>query len=139
MLACENQGTGYPLLGCLLKRNDMAAAKELLAAYEDEWSATWLYTRALVAFPEVPASGQQAPRLVQDARSANQHVPVILACAEPAVTSRNGYITMGGADEATDYVRDCGRAWRETPVAVAWLNKLVSALPRKPRGSSTAH
>ena len=84
--------------------------KELLAAYEDEWSAYWLYTRALVAFREGHASEQQAVRLVQDAWSANQHVPAILAGAEPAVTSRSGYITMGGADEATDYVRDYGPA-----------------------------
>ena len=135
----DNQGVRYLLLGCLIKRNDMAAVKELLAAYEDEWSAYWLYTRALVAFREGNEAEQQALRLVQDAWSANQHVPAILAGAEPPVTSRSGYITVGGADEATDYVRDCGPAWRQTPGAVAWLNKLVSALPRKPRGSPTAH
>jgi len=113
----DNQGIRYLLLGCLLKRNDIAAVKELLAAYEDEWGAHWLYTRALVAFREGHASERQAVRLVQDAWSANQHVPAILAGAEPAVTSRSGYITMGGADEATDYVRDCGPACRQTPGA----------------------
>jgi hypothetical protein len=46
---------------------------------------------------------------------------------------------MGGADEATDYVRDCGPAWSQTPGAVAWLNKLVAALPKKPRACGTAH
>ena len=46
----DNQGIRYLLLGCLLRRDDAAAVKELLAAYEDEWSAYWLYTRALVAF-----------------------------------------------------------------------------------------
>ena len=135
----DNQGIRYLLLGCLLKRNDIAVVKELLAAYEDEWSAYWLYTRALVAFREGLAPEQQAVRLVQDAWSANQHVPAILAGAEPAVTSRSGYITTGGADEATDYVRDCGPAWRQTPGAVAWLNQLVAALPKKPRASGTAH
>jgi tetratricopeptide (TPR) repeat protein len=55
------------------------------------------------------------------------------------VTSHSGYITMGGADEATDYVRDCGPAWRQTPGAVAWLNQLVAALPKKPRTSGTVH
>ena len=135
----DNQGIRYLLLGCLLKRNDIAAAKELLAAYEDEWSAYWLYTRALVAFREGHASEQQAARLVKDAWSVNQYVPAILAGAEPPVTSRSGYITMGGADEATDYVRDCGPAWRQTSGAVAWLNKLVAGLPKKPRASGTAH
>ena len=126
----DNQGIRYLLLGCLLKRSDISAVNELLAAYEDEWSASWLYTRALVAFREGHAAEQQAARLVQDAWSANQHVPAILAGAEPPVTLVSGYITMGGADEATEYVRDCGPAWRQTPGAVAWLNKLVAALPR---------
>jgi len=135
----DNQGIRYLLLGCLLKRDDIAAVKELLAAYEDEWSAYWLYTRALLAFREGHAPEQQAVRLVQDAWSANQHVPAILAGAEPAVTSRSGYITMGGSDEATDYVRDCGPAWRQTPGAVAWLNRHVAALPKKPRTSGTVH
>jgi tetratricopeptide (TPR) repeat protein len=136
----DNQGIRYLLLGSLLRRDDVAAVNELLAAYKDEWSAYWLYTRALVAFREGHAAEQQAARLVKDAWSANQHVPAILAGTEPpAVTSDKGYITMGGADEATDYVRDCGPAWSQTPGAVAWLNKLVAALPKKPRASGTAH
>ena len=135
----DNQGIRYLLLGRLLRLDDVAAVKELLAAYKDEWSAFWLYTRALVAFREGHAADQQAARLVQDAWSANQHVPAILAGAEPPLTSDGDYITVGGADEATDYVRDCGPAWRQTPGAVAWLNKLVAALPEKPRESGTTH
>jgi hypothetical protein len=68
---------------------------------------------------------------LQDAWSANQHVPAILAGTKPPVTSESGYITMGGADEATDYVRDCGPAWHQTPGAVAWLNKLVAHLAKE--------
>jgi hypothetical protein len=82
----DNQGIRYLLLGCLLRRDDAAAVKELLAAYKDEWSACWLYTRALVAFREGHASEQQAARLVQDAWSANQHLPAILAGTKPPVT-----------------------------------------------------
>ena len=52
--------------------------------------------------PEGHAAEQQTAQLVQDAWSANQHVPAILAGAVPPVTSESGYITMGGADEATD-------------------------------------
>jgi tetratricopeptide (TPR) repeat protein len=135
----DNQGVRYLLLGCLLRRDDAAAVKKLLAAYKDEWSACWLYTRALVAFREGHAAEQHVARLVQDAWSTNQHVPAILAGTEPPVASDSGYITMGGADEASDYVRDCGPAWRQTPGAVAWLNKLVAALPKKPPASRTAH
>ena len=48
----DNQGIRYLLLGCLLRHDDAAAVKTLLAAYKDEWSACWLYTRALVAFQD---------------------------------------------------------------------------------------
>jgi tetratricopeptide (TPR) repeat protein len=135
----DNQGIRYLLLGCLLRCDDAAAVKKLLAAYKDEWSACWLYTRALIAFRDGQAAEKKITRLVQDAWSANQHVPAILAGTKPPVSSDNGYITMGGADEATDYVRDCGPAWHQTPGAVTWLNKLAAALPKKPRASATAH
>src|SRR5208337_3673882 len=39
----DNQGIRYLLLSCLLRRDDAAALKKLLAAYKDEWSASWLY------------------------------------------------------------------------------------------------
>src|SRR3977135_3765348 len=83
--------------------------------------------------------GEKTVRLVQDAWSANQHVPGILAGTKPPVISDSGYITMGGADEATDYVSDCGPAWHQTPGAVVWLNKLVTILPNKPRAPGTVH
>lgn len=127
----DNQGIRYLLLGCLLRRDDAVAVKKLLAAYEDG-SACWLYSRALVAFRDGHAAQQQALQMVQDAWSANQHVPAILAGTKPPAASDNGYTTMGGADEATDYVRDCGPAWHQTPGAVAWLNKIVATLPQKP-------
>ena len=53
--------------------------------------------------------------------------------------SDNGYITMGGPDEATYYVSDCGPAWHQTPGAVVWLNKLVAILPKKPHAPETVH
>ena len=70
----DNQGIRYLLLGCLLRQDDAAAVKTLLAAYKDEWSACWLYTRALAAFRDGHAT-EKKTMLVQDAWSANQHVP----------------------------------------------------------------
>jgi hypothetical protein len=55
--------------------------------------------RALVAFRE--SSDELATALVKDAWSANQHVPAILAGTKPAMSSNDGYIIMGGPDEAT--------------------------------------
>jgi tetratricopeptide (TPR) repeat protein len=131
----DNQGIRYVLAGCLLKQDNYSALKELLAAHEDG-SAFWLYTRALVAFRE---SDEQAAALVKNAWAANQHVPAILAGAKPEVRSDDGYITMGGPDEATYYISECGAAWHRTPGAVAWLTKLAATLPPKRRTRATMH
>ena len=134
----DNQGIRYVVAGCLLKQDNYSALKELLAAHEDG-SAFWLYTRALVAFRESEGGDEQAAALVKDAWAANQHVPDILAGTKPAVSSNEGYITMGGPDEATYYVTECGAAWHRTPGAVAWLTKLAATLAPKRRTRATMH
>ena len=58
-------------------------------------------------------------------------MPAILAGTKPAVSSNSGYVTMGGPDEATYYVTECGSAWQRTPGAVAWLTKLATTLASK--------
>ena len=135
----DNQGIRYLLLGSLLRRDDIPALKTLLADYPDEWSVYWLYTRALIAYREDQASAPATLKLLKDARSANEHVPAILAGTKPAMLSSIGYVTAGGADEATDYVRECGAAWRETPGAVEWLVSATSAGPTKRRASKAPH
>ena len=61
-----------------------------------------------MAFRESGDSDEQAAAQVRDAWSANEHVPAILAGTKPAVKSNEGYITMGGPDEATYYVMESG-------------------------------
>jgi tetratricopeptide (TPR) repeat protein len=134
----DNQGIRYVLAGCLLRQDNDSALKELLAAHEDG-SAFWLYTQALVAFRESGGNDQRAATLVRDAWSANEHVPAILAGTKPPVTSDDGYVTMGGPDEATHYVTECGPAWHRTPGAVAWLTKLAATLAPKRRTRATMH
>lgn len=131
----DNQGIRYVLAGCLLRQGDDGALKELLASHEDG-SAFWLYTRVLVAFRESGMSDEQAAALVRDAWSANEHVPAILAGTKPPVIRDDGYVTMGGPDEATYYVTECGPAWRRTPGAVAWLTKLAASIPPEKRTRS---
>jgi tetratricopeptide (TPR) repeat protein len=134
----DNQGIRYLLAGCLLRQDNDSALKELLAAHEDG-SAFWLYTRALVAFRESGDSDEQAAALVRDAWSANEHVPAILAGAKPPVISDDGYVTMGGPDEATYYVTECSPAWDRTQGAIAWLTKLATTLAPKRRTRTTMH
>ena len=117
----NSQGMRHLLAAELLRRGDMPALKRLLAAYKDEWSVVWLYTRALMAFREDQGGAADTAMLVADAAQANPHVLGILSGAEPPVASRDGHVTLGGADEATWYVEEHGPAWHATPGAVAWL------------------
>jgi hypothetical protein len=87
-----------------------------------------------VAFRESGDSDERAAALVRDAWSANEHVPAILAGAKPPVISDDGYVTMGGPDEATYYVTECGAAW-----AVARLTKLTATLGPKRRTRAAVH
>jgi tetratricopeptide (TPR) repeat protein len=135
----DNQGVRYLLAGCLLRRGEDAALKELLASYKDEGSAFWLYTRALLAFREGGEGDERAAALAREAWAANEHVPAILAGTKPPAPSQEGYITMGGPDEAIEYVMVCGSAWHRTPGAVDWLIKAVATLAPRRRPRPTAH
>jgi tetratricopeptide (TPR) repeat protein len=46
----DNQGVRHELACCLLEEGDMEALGKLLDEYPDEYSAVWLYTRALMKF-----------------------------------------------------------------------------------------
>ena len=127
----DNQGIRYLLLAGLLRRDDLPGAKALLADYGDEWSANWLYTRALIAFREDAGAKPATLKLLKDARSANRHVPAILARVEPPVINDSGYVTMGGPDEATYYVLEFGKAWKDTPGAIAWLLEMTGPATSK--------
>ncbi len=127
----DNQGIRYTLLGCLLERGDDGALKELMTAYDDDAGVFWLYTRALLAFREGGEADERAAALAKKAIAANEHVPAILAGEKPPAPSDSGYITMGGPDEATYYVSECGRAWHRTPNAVAWLTQLAAIAPKR--------
>ena len=110
---CDRIGEG--------RQDDTDGAKALLASYADEWIARWLYTRALIAYREGQGGQAETLQLLEKARSANAHVPPMLAGTKRLRASTPDYITVGGQDEASEYVRDFGAAWRSTVGAVEWL------------------
>lgn len=130
----DNQGIRYVLAGHLLVRDDIKALKKLIRQYEDDGAAAWLYTQALLAFRE---NDPEAGKLAEEAWLANSHVPGVLSGRQPLVASMDGYITMGGEDEAADYVEENGKVWQSTPGAVEWLVEATRKLkPRRRRGSA---
>jgi tetratricopeptide (TPR) repeat protein len=121
----DNQGIRYVLAGHFLARDDIKALKKLLKQYEDDCAAAWLYTRALLAFRE---NDPGAEKLAEEAWLANSHVPGVLSGKQPLVASPDGYITLGGEDEAADYVEENGQAWHATPGAIEWLTRVTASL-----------
>ena len=111
-----------------MKRGDIEALKQLLEQYEEDGSALWLYTRALVAFREHAAPDKNAEELAKRAWRRNKHVPAVLAGAKKPKPSTNGYVTMGGEDEAAHYYGEWGFDWLTTPGAVNWLTEVAAEM-----------
>lgn len=105
----------------------------MLRQYEEDGSAAWIYTLALIAYREQDINTQG---IVEEAREANPHVPAMLAGLKRLAPSNDGYISMGGADEATAYVEQNGGAWRAVPGAVEWLVERTAVFTNRPRSST---
>ena len=129
----DNQGVRYVLTALLLERGDIEALKVLLKQYEDDGSPHWLYTRALIAFRENGPDDPEAEKLAKEALDSNSHVPGVLSGAKRPKPSVSGYITMGGEDEAAEYVLESGPVWRTTPGAIEWLTRVTAGMASKPK------
>ncbi len=122
----DNQGIRYVLARCLMRRGDIEALQDLFEKYDEDGSALWLYSRALVAFRENAAGSTKASEFAREALRANRHVPAILDKSKKATPSTSGYLTMGGKDEAAHYVEEWGVDWQTTPGALDWLTKIAA-------------
>jgi hypothetical protein len=69
-------------------------------------------------FRENGASDKRGEELVKKAWKANRHVPAVLADTKKPKPSTNGYVTMGGEDEAAHYVEEWGFDWHTTAGAI---------------------
>jgi len=121
----DHQGVRYPLAAFLLflDRDDDLA--RLLGQYANEDSATWAYTKALLAFRQ-QGDTIDARRLLKRARKTNRHVPdYLLGIKSPPARPPRSY-SPGDDSEARHYVGSFLVAWKATPGAVAWLRGNVN-------------
>ena len=121
----DNQGIRYLLARALMSQDDIAGLKALFKKHKDDASADWLYSRAMVAYRESGES-EEATALALEALQSNAHVPGVLAGKTKAKPRNDGYVTMGGADEAAAYAEHWGEAWRSVEGAVAWLLRVAA-------------
>jgi tetratricopeptide (TPR) repeat protein len=132
----DNQGIRYSLLNLLLDMGRDAEARRLLKEYEGEWTAEWLYTRALLAFRSGGAS-QGAESGLREALGMNTHMPIYLTGLKRVPSRLPSRMGLGEDSEAAIYASSYLGHWRRTPGAVEWLQQ-ASGLEggrRRPKSS----
>jgi tetratricopeptide (TPR) repeat protein len=127
----DNQGVRYLLAACLQAMERHTDLDALLEEYDDG-SAIWAYTQALGSFRR-EGDTKRSRSLLGVAAASNGHVPGYLLGERKLPRTRPDYITMGGEDEAIEYVRDFGAGWESTPGAVVWLHGTWPLLPKPGR------
>ena len=130
----DNQGVRYLLATALLELGRDGATADLLGRYEDEASAAWAYSRALLAF-RAHGDSPEALAALAAAEEVNPHVLPYLS-GEILIPSRlPAAVGMGDPSEAVDYAAGNLRVWRATPGAIPWLKALralhAPAAPKK--------
>ena len=131
----DNQGIRDLLLGLLLEMERDDQARALLDQYPDEWTATWLYTRALLQFRQEGAS-DRANKLLADALEENPHAPAYLTGRRRIPNRLPELVGWGEESEAIAYASDHLNHWRRTPGAIEWLSQ---AKPAKPKQRKRKH
>jgi tetratricopeptide (TPR) repeat protein len=138
----DNQGVRYTLAGLLLGLDRDEDTARLLEQYPEDASATWAYTRALLAFRR-EGDTPEARRLLKAAQKANKHLVAFLVGDKHPPSELPDYYSMGDENEAIHYVAGFLPAWKATPGAVPWLRanqpgaKKQKAASTHPKGPLT--
>lgn len=120
----DNQGVRYLLAGALLDLNRNQELERLLEDYDEDGSAVWNFSRALLAFRQ-EGDTPHARQLLTEAQTANPYVPDYLTGQKPMPMDLPLYIGRGDEDEAMAYAADFRTNWRSTPGALAWMRKIL--------------
>ncbi|MBI5841154.1 MAG: tetratricopeptide repeat protein [Chloroflexi bacterium] len=126
----DNQGNRYALLNLLIQIERYEEARTLLKQYQDEWSAEWLYSRALLEFQKRGASAA-AKRVLQQAIEENPFVPAYLIGQKRVPNRQIDYYGWGDESEAVYYVSEHLNYWRRISGAVEWLQAEIATRPQR--------
>jgi hypothetical protein len=125
----DNQGNRYALLDLLIQIERYEEARTSLKQYGDEWSAVWLYSRALLEFQKRGASAA-AKKTLQQAVEENPFVPAYLIGQKKVPNRRVDYYGWGDESEAVYYASEHLNHWRRIPGAVEWLQAEIATGPQ---------
>jgi tetratricopeptide (TPR) repeat protein len=119
----DNQGVRYELAGCLLEEGLDEELGELLGQYEEEASAFWLYTRALLRF-RIEGGSEWATTELKEATATNPYVLLYLLGRKNLLAQGlPELIGLGDESEAVSYFARALPEWLKTPGAVEWLRE----------------
>jgi tetratricopeptide (TPR) repeat protein len=121
----DNQGVRYLLATLLLEMGEDTALEKLLLQYEDDWSANWKYTRALLAFRKGGKSAE-SDTLLKEAVQHNRFVPPYLLGKKKLPRQMPALISPSGETEALDYAAEALIPWQRTEGALNWLREIVT-------------
>ena len=119
----DNQGLRYELASYLLELGLDDELTGLLATYEDDCSATWAYSAALLAFRK-RGDDEDARQLLVDAQQVNPHVPAYLLGKRKLPKRLPDYMGMGDESEAVIYASSATGGWKNAAGALDWLRSL---------------
>jgi len=134
----DNQGIRYTLVQLLLDLNMDSDLEQLIQEYEEDWSAIWKYTTALLVFRQHGIT-EEATKALKDALEQNPYVPDYLIGRKRIPSAFPVYIGIGDENEAVHYAAYHLNYWRRTPGAIEWLTDYAAQstppskkVPRKP-------
>jgi len=126
----DNQGVRWELAACLLEAGRDEALGQLLARYDEDGSAAWIYSRALLAFRRGGENADSRAALAL-ARARNPHVCPYLLGAKKLPRDLPRYMGFGDENEAVIYVAEHRGAWGATAGALEWLAAVTRAPARR--------
>ena len=114
----DNQGLRDSLASWLPYLDRDQELADLLSRYDDA-TATWSYSRALLAFRR-QGDTSESRQLLDAAKKENPFVPEFLLDDEPLPFDRPDHYGHGDRNEAILYVGTALKAWKSTPGAITW-------------------
>ncbi len=124
----DNQGVRYTLADSLLDLEQHDELEALLADYEEDGSAGWKYTCALLEFRK-QGDSPSAREALAAAAEANAYLPEYLTGNRAIPAETPELVAHGEEDEAVNYAAAQLRHWRNTPGAVSWVRKMLRVAP----------
>jgi tetratricopeptide (TPR) repeat protein len=125
----DNQGVRYTLINYFIVCDRDTEAWELLKKY-NEYSAFWVYSRALLTFRKEGKSAI-ADTLLQNAFKVNKYVAEILTGERKISESSPRAYSPGSIQEAEIYARHALDAWSESENSFIWISKVYEVYKRR--------